>query len=216
MTEYLPGMEHERRKIELSQWFTGPRLAKATWEWATRYHKPRTVLEPAAGHGALVRPILEDPRGCRKVVLLDVDPEALPVLETLCSRGRQAGMAWDAECVNFLERYPSRHAIDLFDLALMNPPYEDGRAEEFILHALAVAERVVGIFKASILHGQSRDRMLWSVARATREVRLAGRPSFGQSESYGGKSDYVLLEIRRLSEGEDMRAERWVLVEHWP
>lgn len=209
-TPYLPGMEHERRRLELSQWHTEPRLARAVWRWATRYYSPRTVLEPACGHGALVRPILDEPGGVRSVVLIDIDQRATVVCGELCERAARLGMAWVVECADFLQC----ERIKLFDLALMNPPYEDGLAEQFVLQALAVAERVVGVFKASILHGQSRDRMLWSVARTTREARLATRPCFGGADS--AKSDYVVLEIRRMATGEDMRAERWVLVEHWP
>jgi predicted RNA methylase len=214
---YLPGFEREQRKPELSQWYTEPRLAKAVWRWANRYDQPRSVLEPACGHGALVRPLIEEPFACRNVVLIDVDPSAVEVCAELCAVGRRRpGMTWEVDCADFLEltKSPSHES---FDLALMNPPYEEGRAEEFIVQALTIAKRVVGIFKASIQHGSSRFRMLWSVAYASREARLASRPSFGQGESgRQGMTDYVVLEIKRLAPGQDVTSERWVLQEHWP
>jgi len=216
-TAYLPGLEHEERLPELSQWYTEPRLARKVWRWANRYEQPRTVLEPACGHGALVKPILEDRFSCTDVVLIDIDPRAVVICEQLCVRARHLGMSWEVACTDFLAHNPERHEHHIFDLALMNPPYDEGKAEEFIMHALAVCPRVVGVFKASVQHGSSRFRMLWSTCRVTREVRLAARPSFGLGEN--GKqalTDYVVLEIKKLDPEDDVSSERWVLQEHWP
>jgi predicted RNA methylase len=214
---FLPGFEHEARLPDLSQWHTEPRLAKRVWDWANRYEYARTVLEPACGHGALVKPILEQPYDCTNVTLVDIDPRCTRAVGDLIECARRAGMFWECECLNFLERRQSEYVGDYYDLVLMNPPYEDGRAEEFILHALAISGRVVGIFKASIHHGLGRFRMLWAVARATREVKLATRPTFGRGESGSkqGETDFVVLEIKRLAANEDMSAERWSLQEHW-
>jgi predicted RNA methylase len=227
MTEYLPGLEHEAhypqlseeaRRDALSQWHTDPRLAKRVWRWANRHQQPRSVLEPSAGHGALVRPILEEPFACSNVVLCDVDPRAAGICEELAARGCAQGMHWNVECMDFLERRRSQYMHELFDLVLMNPPYEQGKAEEFVMHALAISERVVGVFKSSIHHGISRFRMLWSSARVTREAKLASRPSFGRGESGSrtGETDYVVLEIKRLGSNDDMSSEHWVLQERWP
>jgi predicted RNA methylase len=220
MNAYLPGLEHEQRLPELSQWHTDPRLARKLWRWANRYERPRTVLEPAAGHGALIRPILEEPFDCSNVVMLDVDPRCMGPLEELCARATAScrGLYVESQCMDFLERGRSLFGNQRFDLALENPPYEEGRAEEFILRSLDVAERVVGIFKASLHHSASRYRMLWSRARVTREAKLATRPSFGRGESgtKQGETDFVALEIKRLDANEDMTAERWILSEHWP
>lgn len=216
MNAYLPGMEHEERLPELSQWYTDPRLARAVWRWANRHEHPSSVLEPAAGHGALVRPLVDERYHAHTVVLYDIDPRATAVCETLCSRQREAGWTWIAETTNFLE--PDRGRFARFDLGLMNPPYEEGQAEEFVLHALEVCERVVGIFKASLHHTASRYRMLWSRAKVTREVKLATRPSFGigASGAKAGETDFVVLEIRKLAPGEDMASERWCRTEYWP
>jgi predicted RNA methylase len=217
---YLPGLEHEERLPDLSQWHTDPRLARKLWHWANRYQQPRTVLEPAAGHGALVRPIIDEPFACSNVVMLDVDPRCMGPLGELCDRARErsVGLYLEAECMDFMAEGRRRFGAQRFDLALENPPYEEGRAEEFVLQSLAVAERVVGVFKASLHHGASRYRMLWSRARVTREAKLASRPSFGigASGTKQGETDFVALEIKRLDANEDMTAERWLLSEHWP
>lgn len=223
---FLPGLEHEahyphlseeERQIILSQWHTDPRLATRLWRWANRHEQPRSVLEPSAGHGALVRPILEEPFSCTDIVMCDVDPRAVMICEELAARARGQGLRCDVERLDFLERSRSEYVHDFFDLVLMNPPYEEGRAEEFVMHALAISQRVVGVFKSSIHHGLSRFRMLWSSARVTREVKLASRPSFGRSEkgSKTGETDYVLLEIKRMVSNDDMGNEHWVLSEHW-
>lgn len=223
---YLPGLEHEAhfphlseedRAYVLSQWFTHPKLAARVWRWANKHEQPRSVLEPSCGHGALVRPILEEPFRCTNIVCCDIDPRAIFACEELLPIAERRGMQLDLEHIDFLERRHSKHATELFDLVLMNPPYEEGRAEEFVMHALAISERVVGVFKASIHHGLSRFRMLWSSAYVSREVKLASRPSFGRGESGSktGETDYIVAEIKRLPSNDDMSNERWMLLERW-
>jgi predicted RNA methylase len=220
--QYLPGMEHERRKPELSQWFTPPRLAARVWSWANRHMKAKHVLEPAAGQGALIKPIYANPRECTRVVATDIDSSNVGILDILVQRAnerpdRTVGEGWCAKHGDFLRMYRGvrPEAFPLFDLALMNPPYEDGQAEQFILHALTVSSRVVGIFKASILFGQERHRTLWQQAFVLREARLMSRPSFGRGDSSdSAKSDFVVLEIRSGESG--AMQERCVLTENWP
>jgi len=213
---YLPGMESEQRQPELSQWYTDPRLATKLWAWANRYRPAAYVLEPAAGRGALIKPIIVEPRECQAVEAVELDGRNAEVLEQLMWAGRRTRMLRSVLRGDFLAMRWARDELGClpFDLALMNPPYEDGRAEAFILHALTVSERVCGIFKASILHGAERQRTLWSKCHTMREVRLMRRPSFGQgaSGSEGGKTDFVVLEIHS---GATTR-ERFVQTENWP
>jgi predicted RNA methylase len=221
MTTFLPGMEHEQRKPELSQWFTDPKLARSVWLWANRHERAKSVIEPSAGHGALIRPIFENPMECFLVTAVDVDPRCVAVLQQLVHQVSQAQRGlWCAVQQDFLAdaNWDEPGPNDPFDLCLMNPPYEDGKAEEFILRALGVAKRVVGIFKASIQHGQERFQTLWSRAVVTREVKLARRPSFGigASGSEGGKTDFVVLEIVDAPIHAASAYERLVRTETWP
>lgn len=213
-------LEAAQKRDLWSQWYTPPWLAAQLWEWASRKDRPETVLEPSSGEGALIVPILADPRGCKAITCVDIDKDNVKRLAKVC-RDRQvpAGLVITAHCGDF------RHGGlpdggTMFDLCLMNPPYEDGQAEDFILHALTMARRVCGIFKASILHGQNRYKTLWQVAQTTREVRLKKRPSFGKSNrgTTSPKNDYVALEIvLRPADGpaDAPRGERMVEVESW-
>lgn len=215
---YLPGMETEQRNAELSQWYTEPKLAAAVWQWANRYEQPVSVLEPAAGRGALIKPIAVHPYQCREVVAIDIDPVNCRTLRLVARGGDRPGQSWHVRHQDFLRAYCTPLDGPMFDLGLTNPPYEDGRAEAFVLHALTVCKRVVGIFKAAILFGDERYRTLWAQAVTTREVRLATRPSFGigASGSKGGMTDFVVLEIVRRPPHEQAARERGVLVETWP
>lgn len=212
MNAFLPGMETERRSPELSQWYTPPSLATKVWAWANKYIQHESVLEPAAGQGALVKPIVRQPYSCDHVVAIDIDAANCQALEDLAVG--TGDLLVQVTHADFLEMFLDRGG-PLFDLALMNPPYEDGKAEAFILHALAISKRVVGIFKASILHGATRYQTLWSQAHVLREVRLMSRPRFGAGEhSESAKSDFVVLEIfPGVPPG---AAPHCVFVEMWP
>jgi predicted RNA methylase len=200
----------------LSQWFTDPKLAREVWRWANRYELAESVLEPAAGHGALIRPIYELPMQCKRVMAVDIDATCCEVLKGVAGRALQRFGTWSVMQADFLDERLT--FVDRFDLAFMNPPYEDGKAEAFVLRSLRVAKRVVGIFKASIQHGHERFHGLWSEAMVTREVKLARRPSFGigASGSEGGKTDFVVLEIVEAPMFGASAFERFVRVETWP
>jgi predicted RNA methylase len=204
--------ESQRRRREWSQWYTPPGLAQGLWAWACKHETPRTVLEPCVGEGALILPILADPRGCTQIVAVDIDARNVRRVGATCrALAVPPGVTITVHCGDFR----AGKAGTQFDLCLMNPPYEKGLAEAFILHALTMARRVCGVFKASILHGQDRYKTLWRLAATTREVRLGARPSFGESEAGNDspKTDYVLLEI--VLRDVAGHGERMVEVETW-
>lgn len=206
--------EAERRRREWSQWYTPPELAQRLWQWTCKHEAPRSVLEPSVGEGALILPILADPRGCTQIVCVDIDPRNVRRVGSTCrSLAVPPGLTVTVHCGDFRAGKAGTGAQ--FDLCLMNPPYERGAAEAFILHALTMARRVCGVFKASILHGQDRYETLWRLAATTREVRLGARPSFGKSEAGNDspKTDYVLLEI--VLRDVAGHGERMVEVETW-
>jgi predicted RNA methylase len=207
---YLPGMESEARDPALSQWFTDPALAERVWRWANRSCSPRSVLEPSCGAGALLRPIAHQPHDCERVMALDIDRRMVAATQGWIDEQVGSRIRWTTARADFL----ASPVLPNFDLVLMNPPYEDGQAEAFVLHALEFAPRVVGIFKAAIQHGAERFERLWSRAVVTREVRLARRPSFGRgtSGSKQGETDFVVLEVQRGNS----HGPHAVLREMWP
>lgn len=182
--ELIPGTN---RDLSKSQYFTPPELAERVVEWCDLTdwtvpgqtpHRYR-VLEPSAGNGALVRPLVA---AGAEVYAVEIDERYCDALDLLNPR--------HIECADFLTlaEGPGR-----FDLCVMNPPYEHGQDVAFVLHALKFAPRVVGIFRSQILHGKARKRDLWAHVRPTRIAYLSERPDFGGD--YGAMTDFVVLEL---------------------
>jgi predicted RNA methylase len=198
-----------REQRERSQWYTPPKAAAALWRWALAGGEPVSVLEPAAGLGALIEPVLAAPHACTQITAIDLDPANVEILGAMRA---PPGVAITARCGDFL----AGHGPDVFDLCLMNPPYELGKAEAFIVHALKYSRRVCGIFKTSLLHGKERHDTLWSVARITRLAPFVLRPSFGRTDAAsGGKTDYMAFEIVARAPGEVPAGREYVELEAW-
>jgi hypothetical protein len=98
---------------------------------------------------------------------------------------------------------------ELYDTALMNPPYEDGLDGRFVEKAMAESRRVVALLRLDALGGKGRHGRVWA-----REsfglaglVVLVGRPDFGGP--HGAMGDYCVIDLRRGWSG-DTRMEWWV------
>ena len=181
--ELIPGTNRDTSK---SQWFTPRELAQKLVEWALGTEicvQPTRVLEPSAGNGAIVRPLVA---AGAEVCAIEID-------ERYCSDLRRELGSWNPLFCpsNFLE-WGATIAYG-YDLCVMNPPYENGMDVAFILHALKFAPRVVGIFRSQLLHGVSRKRELWAHVRPTRIAFLSKRPDFGGE--YGAKTDFIVCEL---------------------
>lgn len=187
--ELIPGTN---RDLALSQYFTPPELAQRVVEWAmpmsARYTKnqgqPVRVLEPSAGNGALVRPLVD---AGAHVTAVELDERYIAALRALGALTFRA---------DFLKLQPPS-AGEGFDLVLQNTPYEEGQDVQFILHALKFAPRVVGIFQAGIEYGVDRFDDLWSKVRPTRILKLKRR-WFKSQDGKGGLTNYVVLELVAL------------------
>lgn len=195
----LPGMEYMQRDLSKSQWYTPPWLAVRTWEWWLRRHggdrMQLRVLEPSAGSGSLVRPALQSGRVAR-LQAIELDSRNVALLRTLQDpRGALRVTHRDFMGPGVVGRY---------DVALMNPPYEDGQDVEHILRALAWAPMAVGIFRSALVHGSERYERLWRHVDITAGRWLRNRPGFGGGGTGdAAKSDFVVLElVRRQQERE--------------
>lgn len=189
---YMPGFEHERRSVETSQWYTEPELARRIWAWA-RGPMTRRVIEPSAGSGNLLAPAYH---GGADVWAVEIDPTKAEAL-----RARFPGM--NVYTGDFLAL--PKPVVYRFDLALTNPPYEDGQDVAHIEHALAFAPRVVALVLHSMFFSQAR-RPFWERVEIKRGVRLSKRPKFGER---GGERDFVVLELLRRERPRPTSTEQW-------
>lgn len=184
-----------------SQWFTDPKLARelvglasSLLDDARRRRYAVRVLEPSAGRGNLVRAILER---CPHagVVAVDVDPRWRADLESVDP------MRVRVEIVDYLERpAPARR----YDLAVTNPPFDDGEEADHLAKMLDEAERIAALLPARSLHGRARYERIWRRFDPTnpardwwirQRVNLISRPKFGPG---GGSDEIVLLDLRRV------------------
>lgn len=186
----LPGFEVPARDRELSQFFTPPWLAARTWAWMmpAAPRLPMRVLEPSAGDGALIRPLLARLAPETHVVAYEIDMRHVVELERLRA---SAGLPSEIRGVDFL-------GADLggerFEISVLNPPYEDGQEIAFTEKVLGCSDRVGGIFRAAMLFGQKRNAF-WRWTDVRRMALLSDRPDFGGDHS--AKADFVVLDLQR-------------------
>lgn len=168
-----------------SQWYTPPELAPRLVDWALApvdgFDAAHTynVLEPSAGRGALAIPLRER---VRTVTCCELDEQNEEYL---------ARLGFHTWLGDFLQKPPGD---DSFDLAVMNPPFEDGQTEAHVLHALKFASRVVCHCPLTTLAGQGRRTGLWSQAYLKRLVIHSSRPKYSGSKE-GGKTDMCTIDV---------------------
>ena len=87
-----------------------------------------------------------------------------------------------------------------FDVALMNPPWSDGKAADHIIHALKFAPIVVALAPLATLEGFDRKQRLWDPFHLRAMRVCSSRPAFGEE---GGKMPVACFEISRDFEPAD-------------
>lgn len=211
MNGYLPGMEHEERSVALSQWYTPPELARRMAALVDL--RGKRVLEPSAGSGNLVKEALV--AGAANVQACDIDARNVSTLRRRFLIQEERGDIGLWEPVDFL-RLPTADedtGVRLrFDVALMNPPWDDGEHWNHILHALKFAPVVIALAPLAMLEGQERYSGLWAHCTLDRLAICSSRPAFGPEE--GGKMPVACFVLRRGNSwpGEAMTTQ----VEWWP
>jgi Dimethyladenosine transferase (rRNA methylation) len=196
MNEYLPGMESEARRRDLSQFYTDPELARRIVQWAIGSWcstERLNVLEPTAGRGALVDALLLDPRVGR-IDAVELDEQNVEFMRQRYAGNKRVKVFGD----DFLKIEPLVAWDSFYDLSVQNTPFENGQTEAFILHALKMSKRVVAHCPLTTLAGQARRDSLWSVAYLKRQVIHSTRPSYGGD---GGKTEMATFDIVRRAEG---------------
>lgn len=190
-------MSEKEKAIALSQWNTPEWLAEKIAEWVGMPDnwwlcgcKEYNILEPSAGTGALVRALK---KRNHRVVAIEVDVGCVPGLLHCADRVYTA---------NFLEVEPPRvpeiwHAKGhMYDLVVMNPPYERGQDAQHIVHAFDFAPRVVVLARINLLAGVARRELLWDRYKIQRMAILSGRPRFDSpAADKSPHSDYAVFDI---------------------
>lgn len=184
MNAQIELIEGTTRDHSRSQFFSPPKLAEKLVRWSnvcTRLlnGQPVRVLEPSAGNGAIVRPLLA---AGAEVTAVELDVRYFPELNAFTSvrTVRDDFLAMQV------------HSIGTYDLACGNFPFHADLAGEFTLHALEFAPRVVAIYPANFFYSETREK-LWTQVRPTRIAHIAKRP-------WPGATDYVALELVRRDE----------------
>ncbi len=166
-----------------SQWYLDPILAARIVEWALRRFPSKQrlrVLEPSAGRGALAMPLREHGH---LVACVDIDPRNAEYL---------ARLGFEVHAADFLKLSPDGWGP--FDLVVMNPPFEDGQAEQHIQHALKFAPSIVAHAPLTTLSGVDRARGLWSESALQEQVNHARRPKYS-GRKRGGETDMATFGI---------------------
>jgi predicted RNA methylase len=200
----LPGVEtlppQSLRQVALSQWFTPERLAARLVRWAcVRPHMH--VLEPSAGDGAI-----------EKAIRLSCDTAFITAIEIDPAFANKHGFI----CEDYLA---APAPITRYDLAILNPPYEDGADGKFLAKAMDESERVVALCRLNVVTGKARHERVWSRVddgswTLSGLAFLVGRPSFLAAglATDSPLSDFVAIKLRRTSPGIPAKATH---VEWW-
>ena len=220
MTLVLPGVDtlppEPLRQTALSQWFTPQPLADRIARWAAQAVPLGQVLEPSAGSGVFVR--AANAAGASSVTAVEIDPRYAEPLRSQHSPYRFS-LRDVPQCEVCCGDYLAMLApAEIYDTALMNPPYEGGLDGKFLAKAMDESRRVVALLRLDALGGKDRHERVWSQIGALLGVLagngygLAGlvvlvkRPDFGGE--HGAMGDYCVVDLRRGWTG-DTRVEWW-------
>jgi len=169
------GEDEPPRNEELDQFWTDPNVA-AWFIWWSNLAGVRTVLEPSAGTGSLLRRIPAP----IEIVAFELDPYRAK--KTSAETNRLVRQA------DFLVVEPGK-----VDLVLMNPPYK--KVQEHVERAFLWSGRVCGILKSHFENGGVDRRSFWKKYRISRKANLRPRPPFGDVKDLF--SDFAFFELER-------------------
>jgi predicted RNA methylase len=205
VTGLLPGVDtlppEALRQKALSQWWTPRAVADRLALWCGDPSSIHSVLEPAAGGGALVAAL------CRRsptlaVDAIEIDPRHLDALRDATLGEGFFGV--NPECSDYL----ARRAPEVpYDLAILNPPYEDGADSRFVAKAMDESLRVVALVRLAMLETQRAHERVWSRLGGPEGWRMAGlatfvsRPTFlaPGATSTGGMTAFAAVKLTRVA-----------------
>ncbi len=180
-----------------------PRLDRSKGQWHTprtiahkmaQLVRGRSVLEPSAGGGNLVEPVLHV---ATNVVAIEIDPKWCEVLRNRFDRFPVQVIAAD-----FLDIDPV--AYGPFDCAVMNPPLGAGEGPHHVVRALELAPQVISVLRAGDLHTRDAYKTLWSRCDLAFLANLIARGGF-----QGALTDFVVVDVRRRGTLETRPTVEW-------
>ena len=187
--------QHERHAV-LSQWHTRPDLARRIVRWCGKIgptNNIRRVLEPSAGSGAFVAPLLDH----------GVEVTAHEIDASWAQHLRDTTGAQVIEG-DFLA---SERPADPYDLAVMNPPYEGGADGDHLAEAMERSLRVVALLRANALFGGARYRGVWRRLGSPSKpgewwmsglAVLVSRPGFDGPGATGPMHEFCVVKLTRV------------------
>lgn len=180
------------------QWLTAPSIAAAFLDWC-HVGDNDSVLEPAAGEGALV------PEGHSRVTAYEIDHERASELQRHRPLARVV-------CEDFLAQPAPDEPV--FDVCVTNPPYSGNGEGVFIERGVRWARRVCALVRLEAFHGSTRYEACWSRVSLRRVAFLVHRPRFlgpfGAATGYSPKYAYVAVEATALDSHAGSPEVSWV------
>lgn len=184
-----------------SQYHTPTKLARRMVEWADV--EGLAVLEPSAGGGNIVRELVR--AGARAIEAMEIDPAWVECLRCeFADCDESITHVWEADFLKLENGFGWSH-----DVAVMNPPLNDGVSMQHVAKALELAPRVVTLLRGGDLHGANRYEF-WKRFDLHGLALLCRRPPFGGGW-HVGKTEFVVADIRRRT-GVSFTQ----VIEHWP
>lgn len=184
----------------LDQFFTQEWLARWLVDWA-QVESGQPILEPGAGHGAIVRACPAD----SLVVAVEIDPRLIPYIkESHPNVWTYTGdyFEWDSS----EELFGNLEYHLLGGIAVSNPPYSKpirGIDGLFIEKTLPLVDRGVFLVHSDIFHGKARRQRIWNKSVLTRVVHFEDRPRFDLGDGMSPMADYVVIELHAKRKGEE-------------
>lgn len=211
----LPGVdtlppEHLRQEA-LSQWWTPEEHAGRLASWCGTLRGCRSMIEPSAGDGALVRAACAlNP--ALAVDAIEIDPRHMDAL-----RERTIGEGFygvNPECGDYLAR-PAPD--EPYDIAIVNPPYENGLDSLFLGKLMDESLRVVALVRLAMLETQRTHERVWSRVGGSDGWRLVGmaifvkRPVFiaPGAKSTGGMTAFAAVKLSRMPDAPTSTGVEW-------
>lgn len=171
---------------ELGQLHTPKELAEKMAMMAFREVNGITnasILEPSAGGGNLIAALL-GAWGPMKIHAVEIDKEWAKA--TLY---RFLGYPVSVTCRDFMLLEPSGKR---YNIAVMNPPLDDGVGPTHIAHALEFAPCAISVLRTNDLHGVEHHKKLWSKVHLDRLVLPKRRPIFLGG---GGRQNFCIVQV---------------------